>query len=602
MRWPWRKLGIVATVLLLVLLLLLSLFPFGLFKGFAERRLSASYGRPVTIESLSRLDPISFAPRLRLTGVRIPQVGWAGRGDMIRLQRIEGRLSIFPLLIGRVSLRDIRIDGLDAVLVRDKVGRESWSTGDRSGSAGPPRLAYIANSRLRYIDHKRDRSLDAAIALGASGFRLNGSGRVKGTPVTVMARGAPVASGPWPFRAELSGPSLTMQIVGQMDRAFDLAHLDARITARADNLTLVDAIIEAGLPATQPVRLSAQVRRDRPDWIVKGLAGTIGRSDIAGDATIKKRNGRHIIAARLSARRFDFEDLADAPGRAIAAAKRQRYGARLFPDTAIDLDNVARTDGKLTLHVDRLLWPGPSPFRRLDATLNLDHSRVQIPDLRLGLTHGTLAGRVEIDQRQGGPILTSDLQLTGARLADFAPGAGIDAPMQGRWRLKGAGRTVRSAIGKSSGHIAVVAREGILPAKTAILLGQDLGGLFKSKSDLARLRCLVVRLDARNGTASANPIVIDTSRAVTRATGTIDFATERLSLVASGVPKRDVTLRVSDAVPVRGTIKVPEISLPEGRGTLGTVFKAIGNAIDGDDNPVAVDQDCSALIGKALAQ
>ncbi|PUJ19960.1 hypothetical protein, partial [Salmonella enterica] len=158
-------------------------------------------------------------------------------------------------------------------------------------------------------------------------------------------------------------------------------------------------------PGTQPVRLTARVTRDRPDWIVEGLKGTIGRSDIAGHATIRKRDGRTRIDGAPSADRFDFDDLSSNAGKAKAAAKRARLGPRLIPDTAIDLATVDRTDGKLDIKVRQLLWPGPSPFRSLHGTISLEHSRLSVEPLTLGLTRGTLSGRIGVDQRDGGPLL-----------------------------------------------------------------------------------------------------------------------------------------------------------------------------------------------------
>ena len=65
-----------------------------------------------------------------------------------------------------------------------------------------------------------------------------------------------------------------------MDRPLDVGHLTARISAHGDDLVLLDAVIEAGLPATQPVKLLANVRRDGRDWTIRALTGSIGRSDL----------------------------------------------------------------------------------------------------------------------------------------------------------------------------------------------------------------------------------------------------------------------------------------------------------------------------------
>ncbi|KAK0330673.1 hypothetical protein LTR94_031922, partial [Friedmanniomyces endolithicus] len=55
--------------------------------------------------------------------------------------------------------------------------------------------------------------------------------------------------------------------------------------------------------------------------------------------------------------------------------------------------------------VRQLLWPGPSPFRSLTGTISLERSRLSVEPLTLGLTRGTLSGRIGVDQRDGGPLL-----------------------------------------------------------------------------------------------------------------------------------------------------------------------------------------------------
>lgn len=554
---------------------------------------------------MERLDSFSLRPVIRIHDLRIPQAGWAGGGNLVTLRVADIRVPLWTLRADNIRAEGLRID-----FVRTADGRESWRRDARPAQHPAqhkdrrPGLTQftIADGHLRYRDAKRNRTLDAALTVDANGLNLTGIGTVLGSPVSVRAHGAAVTGDArWPFTVRIAGQALDMAIDGTMDRPLDAAHLDMTATARAANLTYVDAIVEAGLPRTQPVRLRARARRDGQDWDVAALTGTVGRSDIAGHATIRKRDGRHIIDGTLRARRFDFDDLSDARGRAIAAAKRAKYGPRVFPDTAIDLDNVKRTDGTLRVRADRLLWPGPSPFRSLDATIRVDHSLLTIDNLRLGLNHGTMKGALRVDQRKGHPKLSLDLRLAGARLVDFVPDTQVDGRMEGRLRLTGPGRTIRAAIGRSDGSIAVVARDGSLPARTASLLGQDLlKGLFTDKAKLATLRCAIVRVDARGGNATANPILIDTTRARTDITGRLSLADERMDLAMHGTPKEHADLRLQGDILIKGTLKAPEIELPDKGGIVGTVLKSIGRALGGKEQPIAGDADCDALAARAL--
>jgi uncharacterized protein involved in outer membrane biogenesis len=594
--------GLAALVLLG--LALLAAFPWGVLKGRIADRLTRQIGAPVTIADMDRLDRLSLHPVVRLRGVEIAQPAWAGRGKLASVGEARIRFSVLSLIRGRIAIEALDLSGARIVLVRRKDGLENWSGRKAEGGAGGrPEITRLTvrDTMLSYADAKQSRGFDAALTVDPDqGLSLSGRGHIHGKPVSIGARGAPVmgdaAGRAWPFAAVIRGEAVGLRIAGAMDRPLDVGHMTARISAHGDDLVLVDAVIEAGLPATQPVKLDANVRHDDPDWTIRSLAGTIGRSDIAGHAVVRKRDGRTRIDGALIARRFDFDDLASDEGRRIAAAKRARFGDRLIPDTAIDLATVEKTDGKLDIRVRTLLWPGSSPFRALNGTLVLDRSRLVVAPLTLELDRGRIGGRVVVDQRGGGPVLTLALDLQQARMLDFFPNAAIDGGLSGRVRLTGPGRTIRAAVGRSSGTLALYARDGVIPARTASLLGQDIGrGLTTDKDRQAVLRCMIARFDVRGGRANAAPVVIDTSRALTRATGTISLADERLALMLSGAPKRDSLLRLPGSIPVGGTIKTPEVRVPKRARSLGGVLGMIGRAVTGKQGDTAEDADCGAL-------
>src|SRR3546814_21013043 len=104
-------------------------------------------------------------------------------------------------------------------------------------------------------------------------------------------------------------------------------------TARADDLKLVDAVIEAGLFGTQPVNLAAHVERAGAKWIVTGLKGTIGGSDLTGHGTVDKRRGRTRLHGAVAFGTLAFEDLASAAGNAAGLAPERPGGLRPVPNT-----------------------------------------------------------------------------------------------------------------------------------------------------------------------------------------------------------------------------------------------------------------------------
>ena len=140
-----------------------------------------------------------------------------------------------------------------------------------------------------------------------------------------------------------------------------------------------------------------------------------------------------------------------------------------------------------------------------------------------------------------------------------------------------------------------------MPARLAGLLGFDIGkGLFGGGDNREALRCGVVRLEVRRGRSTANPLIVDTSISQTRGTGTVTFPSESLALTLQGFAKNDHALQLPGTVTLSGTIREPELVVPEGTRSVGNVLKAVGRAIGGRANSTS-DAACEALARQALS-
>ena len=170
-----------------------------------------------------------------------------------------------------------------------------------------------------------------------------------------------------------------------------------------------------------------------------------------------------------------------------------------------------------------------------------------------------------------------------------------------RAQLTGAGETIRDAIGRSRGFIGLVVRNGTLPDRYAAALGFDAGRMLVAGDDsTAGLRCLVLRLNMRDGTGRVDPLVLDTTRSKLEGTGTVRFPEERIALRLTGAPKGDAILRLDGAALMNGTIRQPDLVIPREVKSIGNIFRSIGRAITGHGGPTASDADCGALADLAL--
>ncbi|WP_294245949.1 AsmA family protein [uncultured Sphingomonas sp.] len=607
--WPRWTRGVVALLigLPLLFLLILAVFPWGLLRDAVCRAATERFGRPVTIGSVHRVDGIGFHPTIAVEDLTIPQAGWAGQGDFARVKRAEIRFSVWPLLRGAFVPEDIRVSGLRLALVRDKQGRTNWSRPgepEEGGSATDLQGLIVTDGVVSYRDAKEDRQAVLNVAADPDrGVRAEGQGRVRGAPVRIAFAGAAVKPGRWPFTADITGEQLVMKAVGTMDRPLDTDAMTLDLTAKADDLKRIDAVIEAGLFQTRPVQLTAHVRHERPRWTITDLKGRIGRSDLTGRLTVDKKGGRTLLDGEVTAGQLDFDDLSSAQGRAEAAALERRIGPRLVPNTRIDIGKIDTTDGTIRFEVGRVVSAqGASPITGLAGRMTMDHQLLTIGDIRMSLREGVVTGQAVIDQRNGAkvPKLSVDLRLRGASVLSLSGETRITGRVAARAVLAGMGETVRAAIGRADGRIGLVVANGTLPDRYATALGFDAGAAFMGDSGKATLRCLVLGVAMTNGTGRADPLIVDTSRSRLDGTGTVHFPDERLALRLTGAPKQGATLRLAGAATVTGTLQKPDLVIPKEVKSVGNIFKSIGRAITGDTGPKAQNAACGALARQVL--
>lgn len=593
----WRIVGLVTLALLVLIVLLAATFPVGWARDRIERRMSDRIGAPVTIGRLSREPAFSFKPVIVAHDLRIAQPGWAGKGDLLRIAQLRLRVPVLPILLGRGFRPDgIEARGLAANLVRDARGRSNWSS-DRPARSDTGRgfsQLLIPDGRFTLRDEKRHLSLTGSLRADGSGVALTGHGRFHDAPARLTLAGPAILDRdrkqPYPFTLAIASPLLDLRARGRMMGALNIRDMTLDMNARAPSLKYLDDIIQAGLFGTQPIDLRASVRHSGRDWFVDRLAGRIGRSPLIGRADILKRDGRTKIDATIDFAAFDFDDLADAQGKAEQAALEARIGERVLPNTRINLSKVGPTDGQIRFTARKLLFRTPSVFRSLKGTVRLEGKVLTLDTIEAGLTDGRMTGRLVVDHRQGAmPLLDVDLRFSDGRLGPLLNAQDkIDAPYRARLRLRGRGDTIREALGRADGRIGLAAANGYVVRLAAAVLAQDMGktigaalGDGESRVPLA---CVVVGFEARQGRLTAAPFLLDTSVARSRGTGTIDLASERIALTIGGQSRKSSGLPMIDPIVIGGTLSAPQVQLSglgSGKRDAGTILGAVAKSIGG---------------------
>lgn len=608
----WRIAIILTGVGGLVMLGIAGSFPLSWVKRSVEGKLSKQFGSPARIGDIGRENFFSLAPVIRIADVEVAQPSWAGRGKLAEIKLLRVKLGLIPLLFGRSRPELLQASGVRLNLRRDAQGRKNWQADPESPGNGNSRgvvVEQVEDAEIQYIDVVQQRSARVRVTVHPHrGLVLEGAGFVEGAPIRILATGGPLQPGrPWRFDARIEGRSLAVHAKGQMVGPLRTDDMQFAMNARADDLKRLDRVIEAGLFGTRSINLKAQVKHQDDAWTITSLAGRIGRSQLAGDVVARRVAERMKLEGRVRFSVLDFEDLASEQGNAQARALEKAQGLMLVPNTRVNIRKIDRTDGKITVEVERILSSRrPSALTSLHGVLTLDHRLLTIEPLRLGLQRGTITGRIVVDQRDGQakPVVMFALNLSGSRISALAggPDAKVEGRVDARVRLSGVGDTIREAVGTSNGRIGIAARSGTMPSAIAALLGFDIGkGIFGGDAGTASLRCAVLALQMKKGQGTADQLLIDTSISQTTGQGQIAFPEERMDLRLTGAPKTKATLRLPGQIFVRGTLRAPQVVIPEGTKSAGVLFKTLGRAITGKNGPQATDGDCSRLIAGVLS-
>jgi uncharacterized protein involved in outer membrane biogenesis len=622
-----RRVGGGVAVVALIAVVGVGAFPVNSARGFIEGRLSAAVHAPVHIGSITRDRWFSFTPTIALRNVRVAQPDWVGPGDFVRIASAEVQVPVLALVTGGFRPERVHVDGLNVALVRDATGRSNWAPDKNNKSSGKqshPSLSdlTVTNAHFSLRDDKRGLMVAGPVGVDVkSGLSLSADGSFLGKPAHIEARGGAIAGidpkAPYPVSLTLTSPALNLAAKAMMDSVLDVGHFKATLSAQAPTLKNLDRVIEAGLFSSQPIDLTGTVRHDGHDWFVDSLSGSMGRSRFAGRATVLKRDGRTRIDATIHASQFDFDDLADRQGLDEAKALTARIGPRMIPNTRINLSKIGKTDGVLRFSADRLLFKSPSVFRSLSGTLTLDNRRVTISEVVARLVAGSLTGRVVVDHRSGAPKLSIDMRFTGATLeAIVGKPDYVSGTVRGRILVSGAGDTVREAMGRANGRVAMVASAGQVKATVADVLGQDLGRAIeqqlRDRDAHVPLRCLVANFRASNGVLVPAPLAVDTGASVGQGAGRIVVNGETIALTLRGSSKNPSLLKIADPIRIGGTLSSPSISvagLGDGgeskrKGALRVFGRSIKSAlgIGRRDAPVAAPAalNCAGMVGAAL--
>ena len=642
--WPWPTIGLglgaAVGVWMAALVLFAAFADWNALKGPVARMASATYGREIVITGDLDVDPWSWTPEIRVSGLKIGNPPrYRERGVFADVARAEAAVRLLPLFVGRLDVVRLDLDGAEVALYRSAAGDANWATapsGQRRRALNLPaiRRFSLRNGHVRLEDDKRRIVLDADFATRESNhpsdpgrFELDGRGRINARPFMLTLTGAPLLNvrrdRPYAFVADVRAGETRIQADGAIRRPFNFDVWDADVVASGPDLADLYELTGLTLPNTPPYTVRGRAERRGPAFGMPRLAGRVGDSDLRGAFTAtRQRNGRLMLDGDFLTNRLDFDDmmavLGGAPDISETASAGQRAMAanlaaqgRLLPDAKLDISRVRNMDARVTYRAAHVRSER-FPLRGLAVDIALERGLLDLDPLTLDLRQGRLDGAVAINARERTPRVDLDMRLSRARLESvlaFDGAPPLTGALNGRARLAGHGASVREVASNASGDITLATPSGEVREALAELTGinvvRGLGLLLAEDQSKIDIRCGVASFRVSNGVARTRSIVIDTETVLIGAEGSVNLRDETFNLRLQGDPKEARLIRVAAPITLEGRLRSPDVGVDVGEAAgqagiaaaLGALLAPLASVLPFVDLGLADDADCNALLG-----
>lgn len=591
LNWPWRVLTWVL-IALFAAWLVLFITKGRFLKHPAERIMTGMFGRDVKVggEFNFYFNPITI--QFRADGMTIANPAWAGEKPFFTARSLEMRVASLPLLWGRRTIKDLRLDNgaIDLEWTRDGKAN-SWTFG-----SGPPkklelpdiRRASIVGTRVHYADPRmllfgdyNVGQVDARNTQVADSVQFTGGGTLRGQPYVVNGRllspNATIAGGENKLTLTATSGATHLDVTGTLPGPTQLEGSKLQVAARGPNMARLFDFLGVAVPDTRFYNLHSALTKQGDEWRFTKLGGHYGDSDLSGQMTISRPKDRVFIQAELKTDQLHMIDIAPFVGYQPDRIEKEGAGGlitrvngtpRILPDAPLRIDAVRAFDAKVNYEVRTVVGKN-IPISNIGLALELDHGKMSLSPLTFMMSGGLFAADVVINARNA-PVTTDyDIRLSPTPMGKLLARWGVEesgttGTIRGRIQMRGFGNTVRESLATSSGRIAVVVPQGTMWARNVQLSELDIGvfvqKLFEKKlTEPVSINCGLIAFTVRNGIASADPILIDTKKNVILGRGAFNFKDESLDLAVRADGKKFSLFSGQSPVGVSGYFAAPSI-------------------------------------------
>jgi len=590
--------ALIALSAVLVLALVIVFFPWRILRGPLESYASHELQRQVTIGDLD-VD-LGRITRVTLDEITIANAAWSADQQMAHATRMVLFFSLRALF--KLSPDYVQLVQPDVLLERnaDRVG--NWHFGNDRTRFPDVTAIDVDHGTLRYRDPGLDADfsvkLDTEAAEGErTSLRLSGSGKLRGEPFEIEGSSEGLVAlrkqgDPYQLSLQARSGRTSVHFDGTIVPR-DPENVRGTLQLRGPDLSLLHPIVPAPIPWTPPYSLKGELVHTQGLWTFRRFKGVVGDSDLSGDFQVDVSAARPKTTADLASARFDYKDLGGfvglPPGRphsrpqaAAQQREQQRRAAsgRVLPDKPFEIAQLREYDADVKFRGTSVKW-GTVPMDNLVAHLRLENGVLHFDPLDFGLGGGHVVSNVVVDVKPTPPQAHGELNARNVELKRIFPKLaspqGSAGRIGGRARFRTQGDNVAQLFAALNAEAAVSMRGGEASTLSLVMTNLDLARateLILKGDETAEINCAVAAFHAKDGVATPDLLVIDSTAELITGDGSVDFRQERYDLRLKGDSKHASLLALRGPIIIGGTFKVPVV-----RPSLGQVVARVGAAV-----------------------
>ena len=582
------------------------------FKGLITAELSQQTGRDVQIKGGFDLS-LGFTPSIVAEDISIANASWGSRPEMLTARRLEVKVGLFPMLIGKVETKRLVIEGDDLLLETDPKGTSNWTfSSDTNTDAAESELfaadsLEIRDSLLTQRNGRSGQARTVKIDSATGGFdpmantlALDATGAFNQLPLTVkvtIGRRGPKA----PLKLDLKVGNVALTLDGTIARPADLDGIDVAATLSTESLTALGALAGgSALPSSAgALVVKGRLSGSAEAYALDQIDGTLGATKLNGALKVALDGDVLRLGGTLAANAIDLELFLGETEKAKAPR-----GDRLFSDEPIDVSWLGGADVELGLSAKTADYRG-TRLSDVATTLLIRNQFATLEPLAFKLAGGTLKGEARIDGTGKAPSVALRGTMRGVELDQALKLLEVGESGQGKVDidadLRAVGGSPRALAGALAGRLDFAMGKGRIDNRLVDLIAADLVQSlmpWNAAQGYAGINCMVARFPIERGVMRAERLLLDTNKMTMGGDGTIDLVRETINLRLVPKPKDPALFSLAAPVLVEGPLDNPSaapdaeaVALGVAGATLGTMINPLGilipfiSAGSGDENP-----------------